>query len=182
MNKKIVQPLAALVLLSVLFACKGNEKKDDEATNEQTTSVETTVSTLANAPLTFNVTYAPDSAILGKSKEAFVKFTGGEAVVLQDPDGKSAGSEVTFNFRITNKSTLDNQKFFALSSSDARLELDNGSSITIDSQTGDTNPEAEATSEASWTFQVPVGAKPVKLNLFLDGTRVSVGVNLEEKK
>ena len=119
----------------------------------------------------------PDSLILGKDKEAFVKYLGGEAIEMQDPDGKSKGMNVKLKLRVTNKSTLDAKKFFNISYSDARLELDNGTSTTA--KNGDSlNPDPESAKDGEWEFEIPAGTKPTKLNLFYDGTRVGVVLSL----
>jgi hypothetical protein len=63
----------------------------------------------------------------------------------------------------------------------SRLQLDNGTNITHDSGSGNLNAQPEATSEEqSWVYKIPAGAKPTALNLFMDETRVSVGVALSE--
>ncbi len=87
---------------------------------------------------------------------------------------------VKVTMRCTNKSTLDNKKYFTVSPSDSRMELDNGTSITYRGGDG-FNHDAEASEESTWEFEVPAGAKPTKLNLFLDGTRVSVALSLADK-
>ena len=119
----------------------------------------------------------PDSLILGKDKEAFVKYLGGEAIEMQDPDGKSKGMNVKLKLRVTNKSTLDDKKFFNIFQSDVRLELDNGTSTTA--KNGDSlNPDPESAKDGEWEFEIPAGTKPTKLNLFYDGTRVGVVLSL----
>lgn len=108
----------------------------------------------------------PDSAILGKSKEALVKVASASSMELKDAEGKATGSELTLNLQVTNKSSLEAKEFFSVSSSDARLELDNGTSITSGENSGSTNPEPEASSQAVWSFQLLPNASPEKLNLF----------------
>ncbi|MCX2495567.1 hypothetical protein OQX63_18895 [Pedobacter sp. PF22-3] len=160
-----------------LSSCSSSSK--DKPADTTITKTETTVTVPAkeeNAPDGTEYTVAPDSAILGKSKEALVKVTSASSIDLKDADGKPTGAELTVNLQVTNKSTLEAKKYFAISSSDARLELDNGTSITGTERSGSTNPEAEASSQAVWSFQLPPNASPKKLNFFLDGTRVSVGL------
>jgi len=160
-----------------LSSCSNSSK--DKPADTTITKTETTVTVPAkaeNAPETVEYSVMPDSAILGKAKEALVKVTSASALDLKDADGKATGSELTLNLQVTNKSTLEAKKFFAVSSSDARLELDNGTSITGRENSGNTNPEPEASSQAVWSFQLPPNASPKKLNFFLDGTRVSVGL------
>ena len=69
----------------------------------------------------------------------------------------------------------------SVSYADSRLQLDNGTNITHDSGSDFLRAQPEATSkEESWTYKIPAGAKPTALNLFMDETRVSVGVALSE--
>lgn len=179
MIKRISKLAIIACCMSLLFSC-GNSSKDGKANAaDSSTNTEVNPSESApkeeNAPSTTTFTIAPDTAILGKSSEALVKVTAATAVDLQDAEGKSTGAELTIKLLVTNKSKLDAKKFFSVSSSDARLELDNGTSITGKENSGSTSPEPEASSEAVWSFQIPANASPKKLNFFLDGTRVSVG-------
>lgn len=174
----------ALISVSVLaLSSCGNSAKKDNNTDTTTVKTETTESAAPakaeNVPAGFDYTVTPDSAILGKTREAFVKVLSASSISLQDADGKSKGSEITFKIAVTNKSSLEDKKNFFLSSSDARLEMDNGQSVSSSNNTGDSAPVPEATTEAGWVFQLPPNAKPKKLNFFLDGTRVSV--NLVQK-
>lgn len=173
---KITLKLAMIFALATMFvACKNSEK--NQSTEDTTTNTENVVEPTTpteNAPETVTYTVAPDSAILGKAKEALVKIKEATSVLLQDADGKPTGAELTIKLLISNKSTLDSKKFFSLSSSDARLELDNGNSITVENTNGSSSPEPEASTEAEWIFKLPSGTAPKKLNFFLDGTRVSV--------
>ncbi len=177
---KKVSPLLFLIAgIFALSGCKSN-KKDDSTTDTITgnTSVlvkeaEKTTNTISGA----NYTLTPDTALLGKSFEAKVKINGASLIPLEDPDGKAAGSEFTVNLSITNKSTLDAKKFFTVSSSDARLEMDNGQAVPPSSSSGNSGPEAESTSSAEWKFRLPKDTKPAKLHLYLDGTRVTLALN-----
>lgn len=170
--------IALVFAATALFvSCKNSGKEQSEDNTTSTTNTESTVeptTPVQNAPETILYTATPDSAILGKTKEALVKLKEATSVLLQDADGKSTGAELTLKLLVSNKSTLDNKKFFSLASSDARLELDNGNSITVDRTTGSTSPEPEASTEAEWILNLPSGTTPKKLNFFLDGTRVSV--------
>ena len=178
---------STIISFTVLaLASCGNSKKGatsgDSTVTPTTETPAATPSTSAeapkkeNAPETTAYVASPDTAILGKSREAFVKVVSANAVSLQDADGKSTGSELTVKLSITNKSKLDNKKFFSLPSSDARLELSNGNAITSTRADGSSSPEPESTTEATWVFSLPADAKATKLNFFLDGTRVSVGL------
>jgi hypothetical protein len=189
MNKKILSFAVLAFLVTSIISCKGKNKEGEEKTNsEQSTSPdnpkaaeENKASGPANEPKTYTLSFAPDSLYLGKAKEAFIKVLAGEAVELQDPDGKEQGLNVKIKMRCTNKSTLDNKVYFTVSPGDSRMELVNGTSLTYKGGDG-LNPEAEASEEAEWEFEVPAGAKPAKLNLFLDGTRVAVTLSLADKK
>ncbi len=188
MNKKILSFALSAFLVTGIIACKEKKKEADaNAGTEQTPTPgnndvkpteETQPSAPANAPKTYQLGLMPDSVILGKDKEAFIKLLGGEAVELQDADGKSTGMNIKFKLRETNKSTLENKKFFNINSSDARLELDNGTNATA--KRGDSlGAEPESSVDKEWEFEIPAGTKPTKLNLFYDGTRVSVVVSLK---
>lgn len=181
MNKKILTLTAIIVVITGMVACK-SKKKDAETskTSEQTATGkdEAKPSSAANEPTTFQISAMPDTVLLGKEKEAMVQILGGEAVALQNPDGKSTGMNIKFNLRATNKSTLEHKKFFNISYNDARLELDHGTNTTA--KNGDSlNPDAEASLDGKWEFEIPAGTKPTKLNLFYDGTRVSVAITLK---
>lgn len=185
MKRVITLGIVASVL--VFAACKGDSKKEESsenATSSQSSSGsgEEQKSAPANAPKEYAVTITPDSAILGKQKEALVKVTGATAIALTDPDGKDNGIELTFKLTVTNKTQIGNGRSVSIAYSDSRLQLDNGTNITHDSGTDFLRAQPEATSGVeSWTFKVPAGAKPSALNLFYDDTRVSVGVALSEK-
>lgn len=176
--------VSALTIVSgimlLLSSCGGSSDKDKKVDtleiNTKTTK-EITVKKEENAPAGFEYQITPDSAILGKTREALIKVVSAKSVSLQDAEGASTGSEITFKLSITNKSTLDNKKFFSVSSSDARLQMDNGNLVPASSDTGENSPSPESTTESEWVFKLPPNASPVKLNFFLDGTRVSVNVN-----
>jgi hypothetical protein len=182
--KRITLGVIALVL--ILSACKNDGKKEE--TNETTGSSQPAASgeeqkpAAANQPKEYKVTITPDTAYLGKKKEALVKLTGGTAVALTDPDGKDNGIELTIKLMVTNKTPIGDGSSVTVSYAHSRLQLDNGTNITHDSGTDYLRAQPEATSkEESWTYKIPAGAKPAALNLFMDDTRVSVGVSLSEK-
>ncbi|MEO5912237.1 MAG: hypothetical protein ABIP95_15220 [Pelobium sp.] len=168
----------SLALLS-LSSCNNDKKDKDGENNVEATaeSGENTEAKTENAPESYKMTASPDTAFLGKEREALIKISDIQVVKLMDADGKSTGSELTVKFTVTNKSTIEKQKYFTVGSSDARLELDNGNSVPTSNDTGNTGPSAESTSEATWTFEMPADTKAKKLNFFLNGTRV--GVNLD---
>jgi hypothetical protein len=169
-------------LFIVLAACKAKDKSSeaDDKQNEQNgpAAEEKKNTVAASEPKTYQLVFAPDSVLLGKDKEAFIKILGGEAVELQDVDGKSTGMNIKIKLRETNRSSLDNKKFFGVYPGDARLELDNGTNVTSTSGDG-LSAEPEASTEAEWVFETPAGTKPTKLNLFYDGTRVSVSITMK---
>ena len=174
-------PLLLMASLLAFAACKNDNKKaEGEASTQTPAAGEEKKSSAANQPKEYKVIITPDSAILGKSKEALVKVTGATAIALTDPDGKDNGIELTFKLTVTNKSTLTDKKYVSVSYADSRLQLDNGTNITHDSGTDFLRAEPEATSkEESWVYKIPAGAKPKALNLFFSDTRVSVNVTLE---
>jgi uncharacterized lipoprotein YajG len=184
MKRVITLGLVASVL--VFAACKGGSKKEESSENatsaQSSTPSEEQKSAPANAPKEYAVTITPDSAILGKQKEALVKVIGATAIALTDPDGKDNGIELTFKLTVTNRTQINNGSSVSVSYAHSRLQLDNGTNITHDSGTDFLRAQPEATSGVeSWTYKVPAGAKPSALNLFYDDTRVSVGVSLSGK-
>ncbi|MET4080690.1 hypothetical protein ABIB40_000634 [Pedobacter sp. UYP30] len=182
MLKKISPLLFLIVLTYALSSCKSNKKgeadNDTSIVDSKSVMVKEAEKTVdSSSPATYNA--VPDTALLGKSYEAKVKVISMSVMPLKDPDGKSTGSEVTLNLSVTNKSTLDDKKFFSVSSDDARLEMDNGQAIPVNEHSGKTNPDPESTSSGEWKFELPPNAKPAKLHLYLDGTRVTL--NLQTK-
>jgi hypothetical protein len=182
---KRVTLLGLIATVLVFSACKGDSKKEEAgattASTETTAGGEEKKSAPANQPKEYKVKITPDSAILGKKKEALVKIVGATAIALTDPDGKDIGTELTFKLTVTNKSHIGDGSSVSVSYAESRLQLDNGTNITHDSGTDYLRAQPEATSkEESWTYKIPAGAKPTALNLFMDDTRVSVGVALSE--
>jgi hypothetical protein len=181
--KQITLTLMGLcVVAQTLSSCSSKDKNaanTDSVTVTKTENVDTQPTTeqaASNAPAGYKVTAMPDSAILGKDKEALVKVVDINVVNLVDAEGKSTGAELTASLNITNKSTLDNKIFFAVEANNSRLELDNKISIPSSGSDGDSSPEPESTSQATWKFTLPPNTKPAKLNFFLGGTRVSVNL------
>lgn len=177
--------LGTMASVLVLSACKGGDKK--EATGENAAS--STSSTpaeeskqAANQPKEYKVVFTPDSAILGKKKEALIKITGATAMAMTDPDGKDNGIELVVKLQATNKEHINEGSSISVSYSNSRLQLDNGTNVVCKTGTDFLRAQPEATGEEeSWTFDIPAGAKPTALNLFMDDTRVAVGVALSEK-
>ncbi|AOM76705.1 hypothetical protein [Pedobacter steynii] len=188
MNKQFLRlSIVALGLLS-FAACKNKDKKTGDAadstlaTQTTETAASTTPAPVGNEPLAYMITASPDSALLGKKSEALIKILESKGVALQDADGKSSGMQVTIKLSVTNKSTVGKEQYFTVNYSDARLQLDNNTSVAPEGGTGSSSPQPETTSEAEWTFKVPANAKPKKLSLFMDETRVAVDLRVEEKK
>lgn len=174
--------LAAALIISVAFvACK--EKKAAENTDNNNSEQASESSTPANAtpanePKSYTVTFSPDTAYLGKNKEAFIRLKNGKAVELMDADGKATGTELTYEIEVTNKRKLGQNSVY-INPNEFRLQLDNGNNITHDNYNS-VSADAEATnSSAENRFRLPAGTKPKTLNLFFDETRVSVGVELK---
>lgn len=184
MKRVITLGLFATVL--VFSACKGGKKEEsgDVSTATQSSTSGTPAEekkSAANQPREYKVTFTPDSAILGKKKEALIKITGATAIVLSDPDGKDNGIELVVKLTLTNKQAIGEGSNIHVDYPDSRLQLDNGTNTTCDSGTDYLRAQPEATSkEESWTYKIPAGVKPTALNLFMDGTRVSVGIALSE--
>jgi len=182
--KKVIL-LGTIASVLVLSACKGG-KKEETSENAATTSPSTAsteeTKPAANQPKEYKVAFTPDSAILGKKKEAFIKLTGATAVAMTDPDGKDNGIELVIKIQATNKQTIKDGSSFSVSYADSRLQLDNGTNVVCKTGTDYVRAQPEATgNEESWTYEIPAGAKPTALNLFYDDTRVTVGIALSEK-
>ena len=178
--KRISYSVLAIAMLFAV-ACNSEAKKDkDAATTEVEAQPKTNEVMPANQPKSYKVVFSPDSAILGKTSEALVKVMGGTAVVLQDPDGKENGIELSIKLQATNRQSIGDGSSFSISYSDARLQLDNSTSITTENGTDYLRAEPESSSKIeTWTFKIPAGAKPTTLNLFMNETRVSIGVKLD---
>jgi hypothetical protein len=182
--KKVIL-LGTIASVLVLSACKGGGKKEETSENAATTTSSTPgeeTKPVANQPKEYKVAFTPDSAILGKKKEALLRITGATAMALTDPDGKDNGIELVVKLTATNREQIKGGYPLSVSYSDSRLQLDNGNNVACKTGTNYVRAQPEATGdEESWTYVIPANAKPTALNLFLDETRVSVGVVLSEK-
>lgn len=184
MKKITLIALAAASLL--IYSCKPkagsteSDKKDSLAVAEKTSPTTATPAGQAtNAPKTYTVTFTPDTAALGKKKEAAVKIIPVSATDLSDPDGKSQGIELVFKLSLTNKEKIGGNSIM-ISPSDFRLMLDNNTSISqTEGSYFSVQPESTKESESNVTYRIPAGAKPKTLNLFYDETRASVQVELK---
>lgn len=177
--------LLSLFAASVLFGCK-SKNKDAGSADSTTTSTEVTKSSStepattspANEAKTYTITVNPDTALLGKSKEAFIKVIPVSATELSTPDGKSEGIEVSFKISVTNKNAIGGNSV-GVTPNDFRMVLDNNTSIS--QYTGSyVSADAESTKESeAIIYRIPAGAKPKSLNLFYDQTRASVPFELK---
>lgn len=177
--KKTLFAFAAVATLA-LFSCKDKNKEASGGETTTSSSEEKPASDNqpANEPKTYKVTFTPDTVYLGKDKEAFVKIKNAKAVALSDPDGKSEGTELSFDLEVTNKRAVGGDNFF-FKTNDFRLTLDNGNSITQDTGGGE-GVDAESTKDVKGiVYKIPAGTTPKSLNLFHNGTRVTVGVTLD---
>jgi hypothetical protein len=179
--KKTFIALAAVATIA-LFSCKDKAKEagSEEAKTSETEqkSAETGNAGATNEPKTYKLTFSPDTVYLGKDKEAFVKIKNAKAVAQVNPDGKSEGTELTFDLEVTNKRTVGGNNLF-FRTDNFRLTLDNGNSITQDNGTSE-GVDAESTKDLKGiVYKIPADAKPKTLNLFHDGTRVGVAVTME---
>ena len=98
MKKKLI-PISALALFAFFYSCKSKPKETttDSGTAQTTQPAATPTTAPANEPKTYAISFSPDSALLGKNKEAVVKIKNAKAVALVDPDGKDQGIEFTFD-------------------------------------------------------------------------------------
>lgn len=187
MKKAIL--LSVVTASMLLFSCKSKDKGNGSAdstvtvdssssTSSTTVPAETSASP-ANEPKSYTVTFGPDTASLGKNKEASIKLLAGKATELADPDGKSEGTELSFKMSLTNKNKIGGNSI-NVSPSDFRLVLDNNTSISrYNGSSVSADPEATKQSDDVITYRLPAGTKPKSLNLFYDETRASVSVSLQ---
>ncbi|HEY4286915.1 MAG TPA: hypothetical protein VGN00_07430 [Puia sp.] len=179
MKKRLI-PISVLAICTLVYSCKSKPKEaTTDSSAAQTAQPATTPATApANEPKTYAVSFTPDSALLGKNKEALVKIKNAKAVALVDPDGKDEGIEFTFDLEVTNKNNVGGAGVF-FRTDNFRLTLDNGNNIT-EYKGGSENIDAESTKDIKdITYKIPAGAKPKTLNLFHEQTRVSIGIELK---
>lgn len=189
----IISPMKKQFFFATIFASVvAFTACTEKSTDAESTDLEATEASVAtpdegvvaidaaptNEPKTYTVNLASDSAFLGKEKEAFFKITKAEAIELQDQDGNSQGTELRLSMNLTNRNPIGGNAI-GVSSSDFRLQLEDGTKITSTSGSY-WGAQPESTQEAEpVVFTIPAGAKPKTLNLFYDNTRVSVGVSLK---
>ena len=179
MKKRLI-PIAVLAFFALVYGCKSKPKETgtDTTTTQTPQTTPATSTTPANEPKTYTVTFTPDTVLLGKDKEAFVKIKNAKAVALVDPDGKDEGIEFSFELDVTNKHNVGGAGVF-FRTDNFRLALDNNTNIT-EYKGGSENVDAESTKEIKpIVYKVPAGAKPKTLNLYHEQTRASVGIELK---
>jgi hypothetical protein len=188
MKKAIL--LSVVTASMLLFSCKSKDKgqgsgdstvtvDSSSSTSSTTVPAESPAASPANEPKSYTVTFGPDTASLGKNKEAGIKLLAGKATELADPDGKSEGTELSFKMSLTNKNKIGGNSI-NVSPSDFRLVLDNNTSISrFNGSSVSAEPEATKQSDDVITYRLPAGTKPKALNLFYDETRASVSVSLK---
>ncbi len=168
-------------------ACKGKEKKEEPTTTTTNSDTKpeptpapnpTTTTTPTNEPKTYTIVVTPDTAVLGKSKEAFVKIKNLKAVELSEPDGKSTGIEISYDIELTNRNKIGGYSVQVVPN-DFRLELDNGTKISHQNYNSVSTPAESTASSTGNIFRLPAGTKPTALNLFYDETRVSLKMELK---
>jgi hypothetical protein len=176
--------LSVIAASMMLFGCKSKDKEKGSVDSTVNVSSSTTVTPAesstspANEPKSYTVAFAPDSALLGKSKEVSVKLISGTATELADPDGKAQGIELNFKISVTNKNKIGGNSI-GIAPSEFRLVLDNNTSISqFNGSYVSVEPESTKESETI-TYRLPAGSKPKTLNLFNDETRASVSVSLK---
>ncbi len=184
--KKTFITIALLTGVLILNSCKKDNKTEGPETtttapNTETTTTSTPDPTVVTEPKSYTVTLAPgtpETILLGKNKEASVKILNLKAVELSDPDGKSTGTELTYDIELTNKNAIGGNSI-SVSPTDFRLELDNTTKIShYDYNSVSAAAESTKTSTGN-VFRLPPGTKPVALNLFYDETRVSIKFQIE---
>lgn len=181
MKKRLI-PIAVLAFFTLGYGCKSKPKEagTDTTTTQtpQPTAAPAASTSPANEPKTYTVTFLPDTVLLGKDKEAFVKIKNAKAVALVNPDGKDEGIEFSFELDVTNKHNVGGAGVF-FRTDNFRLALDNNTNIT-EYRGGSENVDAESTKEIKTiTYKIPAGAKPKTLNLYHEQTRASVGIELK---
>lgn len=180
MKRRLI-PIAVLASITFIYSCKSKPKETaTETTSTTATTPAATPSSTSNEPKTYAVTFSPDTVLLGKNKEAFVKIKNAKAIALANPDGKDEGIELTFDLDVTNRNKVGSSGsniFFR--TDNFRLTLDNNNNITQDNGAAE-GIDAESTKELKGiVYKIPAGAKPKMLNLFHEQTRVSIPVELK---
>ncbi|MFT3904192.1 MAG: hypothetical protein QM727_13535 [Niabella sp.] len=176
----------SLMAMAFAYSCKSGQDKGNTADtpSTETTSSATDAATGENVqPVNeptkvYTVVATPDTVLLGKNNEAFIRIKDIKAVGLSDPDGKFEGMELVYKIELTNKKAIGDGSNIGINTGNFRLELDNGQKIAPASIYVSAQPEETKTSEQD-KFTIPAGAKPVGLSLFMDGTRATIKFELK---
>lgn len=178
--KKLALPLVVVALMVTTYACKSKtDAASDKAAESAAPATEAKPeSNNAAETKTYSVTVTPDSAALGKNKEALLKITNVKATQLNDPDGKSTGIELSYDLELTNRNDLKGDNVF-INPSDFRLVLDNGTKITHDNYNSVAADAQSTKTSVDNKFKLPAGTKPVALNLFFSETSAQVKLELK---
>ncbi|MEX8546579.1 MAG: hypothetical protein V5804_03175 [Mucilaginibacter sp.] len=183
--RKILISAVLFASLAGVYSCKGKKANTDESTSATTTTDSaakpaaiTSSPEKTNETKTYTVTATPDSAILGKNKEALIKVKNLKAIQLNDPNGKDTGIELSYDIEVTNKNKVGGDNVY-LNPSQFRLLLDNGTKVTHDNYNS-ASVDAESTKTSTDNkFKLPPGTKPKALNLFYNETSASINLNLK---
>ncbi|MBS1662921.1 MAG: hypothetical protein JST68_17885 [Bacteroidetes bacterium] len=177
MKRRLI-PIAALASFVFIYSCKSKPKETGTDSATTTTTQPATTPSSATEPKTYAVSFTPDTLLMGKNKEVFVKIKNAKAVALVNPDGKDEGIELTFDLDVTNKNQVGGNSIF-FRTDNFRMTLDNNNNITQDNGAAE-GVDAESTKELKGiTYKIPPGTKPKMLNLFHEQTRVSIPVELK---
>jgi len=184
--KKSLIPIVLLTGFTVFYSCKGKKANTDETTQTTTSATDTTSkSEVTKTPesntsetKTYTVTATPDSALLGKNKEAVIKINNLKAIQLNNPEGQNTGIELSYDMQVTNKNKVGGSNVF-IDPNKFRLVLDNGTKLTHDNYNA-VGADAESTKISTDNkFKLPPGTKPTALNLFFDETTASIQIGLK---
>ncbi|MEO6316174.1 MAG: hypothetical protein ABIU63_09510 [Chitinophagaceae bacterium] len=169
---------AVLMLLAttLTYSCKEHKQENSDQTSTVQPATEASPAS-GTKPKDYVVTAFPDTILLGKNKEAFIRIKDLKAIELSNSDGTSAGIELSYKIELTNRNSIGGHGI-GIPTTDFRLELDNGNKIAPNSIFVNAEPEATKLSDYD-KFILAAGSKPVALNLFFDQTRGSIKLELK---
>lgn len=174
---KSILVFSLLSVLTLSYSCKSSKKQDDTKAQTSSQADDSNTAVAATGTKTYTVTATPDSAFLGKKKEALIRLKDMKAIDLSDPDGKITGMELTYKIEVTNKNAIGGNNI-GISTNNFRLVLDNGNKIAPSSVFVAADADETKLSDED-KFEIPAGAKPVSLNLFYDQTNAAVKLDLK---
>lgn len=176
--KKSFITIALLSGILLLNSCKGKTEEVNPEVTSATTETSSEDTSPVGEPKTYTVTAVPESVTIGRDKEATVKIINLKAVELSDPDGKITGTEVSYEYEVTNNNKVGGSGI-VMDPAQFRLVLDNGNKLTHDNYSS-IGVDAESTKSMSGNrFKLPAGTKPVALNLFFNETSASVKLEMK---